>query len=308
MKHSLGLLGRWAATLLLVAVAIVVALSVWKRHEKDPWTRDGHVRADVVRVSSDIGGLVTKVLVHDNERVRAGQLLFILDGPRHKAALGQANAAIQSAKANIQSATANLELARREAKRDIALGNLVATETHEQSVAKVETALAALAQANASSNATLLAREVALLNIQRTEVHASVDGIVTNLDLHSGDFLPVGAQAMALVDTDSIRVEGYFEETKLRCLRVGDKATVRLMGEEDDLVGHVASIAAGIADDQRSNTHNLLPAVQPTFSWVRLAQRIPVRIHIDKMPTDTLFIAGRTATVRIDSASSGSCK
>ena len=308
MKHLLGFLARWAATLLLVAVAVVVALSVWKRYERYPWTRNGHVRADVVRVSSDVGGLVTKVLVHDNERVRAGQLLFVLDGPRHKAALGQADAAIRSATANLQSAAANLDLARREAKRDIALGNLVATETHEQNVAKVKTALAALAQANAARDAALLARDVALLNLQRTEVHATVDGIVTNLDLHAGDFLPSGAQAMALVDTDSIRVEGYFEETKLRCFRVGDRAAVRLMGEDDDLDGHVASIAAGIADDQRSNTHNLLPAVQPNFSWVRLAQRIPVRIHIDKMPPDTLFVAGRTATVRIESGSSGSCK
>jgi RND family efflux transporter MFP subunit len=287
-------LGRWAATLVLFGVAVVAGLSVWNRYEKNPWTRDGHIRADVVRVSSDVGGLVTQVLVHDDEKVHTGQLLLILDRPRFEAALEEADAASQSARAN-------LDLARREASRDLALGNLVATETHEQNVAKVETALAALAQVNA-------ARNVARLNLQRTEVRASVDGIVTNLDLHPGDFLSSGTQAMALIDTDSLRVEGYFEETKLQCMKVGDAAVVRLMGDDEDLAGRVESIAAGIADDQRSDTRNLLPAVQPTFSWVRLAQRIPVRIRIEKMPPGTLLIAGRTATVKIGSGSSRGCK
>jgi multidrug resistance efflux pump len=294
MKLVLGAVGRWAATLLLFAVAIAVALWIWSRYETAPWTRDGHVRADVVRVSSDVGGLVTQVLVNDNQSVRIGQLLFVLDKPRFAAALAQADAAIQGAKAT-------LNLARREAKRDLALGNLVATETHEQDVAKVDTALATLAQANA-------ANDVALLNLQRTEVHASVNGTVTNVDLHPGDFLPAGAQALALVDTDSLRVEGYFEETKLRCLKVGDPAAVSLMGDDDNLTGHVDSISAGIADDQRSNTGNLLPAVQPTFSWVRLAQRIPVRIRIDSKPPGTLLIVGRTATVAVVPDATEACK
>jgi multidrug resistance efflux pump len=156
----------------------------------------------------------------------------------------------------------------------------------------VETAQAALAQAEAL-------RDTAALNVRRTQVHASVNGIVTNLDLHPGDFLAPGAQAMALVDDDSLRVEGYFEETKLRHIRIGDKARIRLMGDEHDLEGHVDSIAAGIADDQRGDSRNLLPTVQPTFAWVRLAQRIPVRIHIDRMPVGEQLIAGRTATITI---------
>lgn len=308
MKHLLGGLARWGATLCLVAVTSVVASTVWDRYEREPWTRDGHVRADIVRVTSDVGGLVTDVRVQDNERVRAGQLLFVLDKPRYLAVLGQADAAIENARANLQHANADLDLARRESNRDVALGNLVATEAHEQNVAKVERAIAAVAQAWATLDASHLARNVALLNLQRTEVFATVNGIVTNLDLHPGDFLPSGAQAIALVDTDSIRVEGYFEETKLRCLRVGDTASVRLMGDNRNLVGHVESIAGGIADDQRANTINLLPAVQPTFSWVRLAQRIPVRIHIDNAPPKTMLIAGRTATVTIDSETSRRCK
>jgi multidrug resistance efflux pump len=285
MNHWLASLARWAVTTVIVLAAVLVAIWLWRRYETDPWTRDGHVRADVVRVTSDVGGLVTQVLVRDNQMVRPGQLLFVVDRPRYAAALEQADAAIASAKAT-------LNLARREAKRDIALGDLVAAESHEQNVAKVQTAEAALAQAVA-------ARDTAALNVTRTEVHATVDGIVTNLDLHPGDFLAPGSQALALVDTDSLRVEGYFEETKLRHIQIGDKARIRLMGDERTLEGHVDSISAGIADDQRGDSRNLLPAVQPTFSWVRLAQRIPVRVHVDRMPAGTQLIAGRTATITI---------
>jgi multidrug resistance efflux pump len=126
-----------------------------------------------------------------------------------------------------------------------------------------------------------------------------VDGTVTNLDLHAGDFLNAGAQALALVDAGSIRVEGYFEETKLRHIRIGDQVRIHLMGDPAMLSGHVESIAGGIADDQAKNSGNLLPNVEPTFSWVRLAQRIPVRIHVDHMPPGTQLIPGRTATVTI---------
>ncbi|MGH6781550.1 MAG: HlyD family efflux transporter periplasmic adaptor subunit, partial [Sphingomonadaceae bacterium] len=203
--------------------------------------------------------------------------------------------AFDEAKARIASARATLAQARREAQRDVALGDLVAAETHEQNLARVETARAALAVA-------LAAQEAASLNLKRTEVRASVRGIVTNLDLHPGDYVAAGQQAMALVDTDSLRVEGYFEETKLPQIRIGAAVTVRLMGEDKALKGHVESIAAGINDSGRANSPNLLPDVEPTFSWVRLAQRIPVRVKLTEVPTDIRLIVGRTATVTIQPA------
>ncbi|MBK5591447.1 biotin/lipoyl-binding protein [Stenotrophomonas maltophilia] len=294
MKHLLAVIGRWSATLVVFAIAVVAALSIWKRYEMRPWTRDGRVRADVVRVASDMGGLVTQVLVHDNQRVSAGQLLLVLDQPRFAAALEKADAAVSSSRAT-------LALDRRESTRDNALGNLVASETRERNAAKVDTELAALAQAQAE-------QRVAQLNVQRTEVRATTDGIVTNLDLHAGDYLQPGAQALALIDTRSLRIEGYFEETKLGCITEGDAAVARLMGDDHDVRGHVDTIAAGIADDQRSSTHNLLPAVAPTYTWVRLAQRIPVRIRIDDAPPDTRLIVGRTASVTITPSAQRACK
>jgi RND family efflux transporter MFP subunit len=285
MRQYLAPIGRILATLLVVALAVLVLVWLWRRYEDDPWTRDGHVRADVVRVTPDVGGLVTQVFVHDNQVVKPGDMLFVVDRPRYALALEQADAGIASARAS-------LEQDRREAKRDLALGDLVATESHEQNVARIATAQAALAQAQSS-------RDTAALNLARTAIRATVNGTVTNLDLHPGDFVGAGTQAMALVDRDSLRIEGYFEETKLKHIRVGQQVRVRLMGDPQVLSGHVDSISAGISDSELSSTGNLLPDVNPTFSWVRLAQRIPVRIRLDRVPADVRLITGRTATVTV---------
>lgn len=286
MKRFLARLAPSLATTILVILAAVIAVWLWRHYEDSPWTRDGRVRADVVRVTPDIGGLVTSVEVRDNQEVKAGDLLFVIDRPRYSLAVEQAQAAVASAQAR-------LGQAQREAKRDLALGDLVATETHEQNVAAVATARAALDQA-------LSALDKAKLDLARTNVKASVNGTVTNLDLHPGDYVAPGNQAMALIDRDSIRIEGYFEETKLANIHVGSPVTVVLMGEARPLKGVVESIAAGIDDTTRSDSRNLLPSVDPTFTWVRLAQRIPVRVRLTEVPRDVSLIAGRTATVTIE--------
>jgi multidrug resistance efflux pump len=285
LKFLLPAFLRWSATSLLVLAAGLTALQLWDRYETAPWTRDGHVFADVVRVSPDISGLVTEVAVHDNQIVQKGQLLFVVDRPRYADALAQADAAVASAQAM-------LDQARRVAKRDRALKELVAIEAREEDDAKVLTLQGALNQA-------LAARTTAQLNLDRTSVLASVNGYITNLSLRPGDFLGAGAQALAMIDLDSVRIEAYLEETKLRHAEIGDQVRIRLMGDDQDITGHVESIAGGIADDQRSTSPNLLPTVNATFTWVRLAQRIPVRIHVDAMPPGTKLILGRTATVTI---------
>lgn len=291
MKRLIPMLTRSAATILIVIAAALAAIWMWRHYQDSPWTRDGRVRADVVRVTPDISGLVTSVAVRDNQRVRAGDLLFVIDTPRYALALEQA-------RAQIASAQATLAQARREARRDLALGDLVAAESHEQNVARVETAQAALAEARS-------VQEGAALNLKRTRVLASVNGVVANLDLHPGDYVGAGTQALALIDSDSVRVEGYFEETKLGLICIGAPVTVRLMGEAQDVRGHVESIAYGINDDSRTNAGNLLPSVEPTFSWVRLAQRIPVRVKLDRPPAGIRLISGRTATVTVQPVATG---
>jgi multidrug resistance efflux pump len=285
MKPVTFALLRWSATTLLVVASLIAAVWLWQRYETVPWTRDAYVYADVVKVSPDIAGLVTSVDVHDNELVQKGQLLFIVDRPRYADALTQANAAVMIAQAV-------LDQARRVARRDRNLGDLVATESEEEDDEKVLTAKGTLDDAIANQS-------TAQLNLNRTMVCASVNGLITNLSLRPGDYLGVGTQALAMIDVDSIRIEAFLEETKLEHVGIGDEVHARLMGDNHDIIGHVESISEGVAQSQSSNTSDLLPAVNPTFTWVRLAQRIPVRIQIDKVPAGTKLIVGRTATVTI---------
>jgi multidrug resistance efflux pump len=272
-------------TLAMVALAAFVGRWLWIRYQVDPWTRDGKVRADVAKVAPDIPGLVTEVDVRDNQVVHRGQVLFVVDQPRYQFAAEQAAA-------NLASQEAILAEAKREAARDVALGELVSVEQREQSASRVQEDTAALAQATATLH-------TARLNLTRTRVVAQVDGIVTNLELEPGDYLEAGRQALALVDTDSLRIEGYFEETKLPRIHIGDPVSVHIMGEPGTTPGHVVSIAGGIADRERTPTPDLVANISPTFSWVRLAQRIPVRIMLDNPPADVRLISGRTVTVTI---------
>ncbi|MBV8681647.1 MAG: efflux RND transporter periplasmic adaptor subunit [Caulobacteraceae bacterium] len=269
----------------MVAAALLVGRWLWIRYQVDPWTRDGKIRADVAEIAPDVPGLVTEVDVRDNQAVRRGQLLFVVDEPRYRFAAHQAAA-------NVQSDEAILAEARREAARDVALGELVSVEQREQSASRVREDAAALAQAQATL-------ETARLNLTRTRVLAPVDGIVANLELEPGDYLTAGRQALALVDTDTLRIEGYFEETKLPRIHLGDPVSVHIMGEAGILRGHVVGIAPGIADRERTPTTNLLANISPTFSWVRLAQRVPVRIVLDNPPPGVRLISGRTVTVTI---------
>ena len=285
MNHVAKKIFRMLVTLLVVVAAGFGARWLWIRYNLDPWTRDGRLRADVVQVSPDINGLVTAVDVRDGQKVRVGDTLFIVDRPRYELALAQAEAAIAADEAQ-------LAQARRESKRNRGLNDLVTTEQTEETSAKVLTLEAQLQGAK-------VARDTARLNLDRTVIRSTVNGIVTNLELQPGDYANVGRQVLAVVNTDSLYADGYFEETKLPNIQVGDKAVIHLMGVDTDLHGTVESIAAGIEDRERGASGNALANINPTFSWVRLAQRIPVRVKLDQAPLDVRLIAGRTATVSI---------
>ena len=279
-------LGRALLTLVVVLVAIVVGWQLWSYYMLEPWTRDGRVRADVVTVAADVSGLISDVFVHDNEKVSKGQQLFRIDQRRFQYALDQA-------KADVANQQATLDQAKRDLVRSKSLSNAAVTQQQvEHAQQAVDVAQAQLDAANASL-------EVAKLNLERSTVLAPVNGIVTNFDLLPGRYVNAGAAVFALIDSDTFRVEGYFEETKLRRIHVGEDATVKLIGDPRVLSGHVESIAYGIEDQNRSTSGDLLASVNPTFSWVRLAQRIPVRIKLDDVPPDLLLVAGRTGTVSI---------
>lgn len=272
-------------TLCAVVVAALIARHLWNHYHDDPWTRDGHIRADVVQTAPDVTGLVTAVNVTDNQKVRKGDALFVIDQARYTLALQQAEAAEQERRAT-------LDQLRREASRNTKLNDLVSLEIVEEGKSKVEAAQAALATAAAAVG-------VARLNLDRTTVYSPSDGFISDRAVRVGDYVTAGHPVMSVVDSHSFYVDGYFEETKLRDVRVGQRVDVHVMGEPGVLKGHVESIAAGIEDRDRANGANLLPNVNPTFNWVRLAQRIPVRVAIDSAPPDLQLIAGRTASVNI---------
>jgi len=277
---------RFAVTGVVVVIAAVLVWQFWVYYMVEPWTRDGRVRADVVGVAPDVSGLVVEVLVRDNQQVRKGDVLFRIDRPRFALALRQAEAVVANRRAAWDEAV-------REMNRRRALSTAAVTvERQEQATAAAAEAEAAYQQAQAD-------RDLAQLNLDRSDVTAPVNGALTDFSLRPGDYVSTGKPIAALVDSDSFYIAGYFEETKLPRIHVGDKVSVRLLGEPNALDGHVESFAAGIEDRERGQSSNLLPNVNPTFSWVRLAQRVPVRVAIDTVPPNVRLVAGRTATVTV---------
>ncbi|MGO4571273.1 efflux RND transporter periplasmic adaptor subunit [Microvirga sp. 2TAF3] len=276
---------RVVVTTLIVALAVVAGWFAWRLYVETPWTRDGRVRADVIQIAAEVSGTVAEIRVKDNEMIKKGDVLFVIDPERYRFALAQAEA-------NVEAREKALEQRRRELDRRARLSSAsITVEAREQ-------AETAVALAEAAYDEALAALNTARLNLDRTIVRAPVNGYVTNLQIHAGDYAVAGKPSLAIVDSDSFYVAGYFEETKLRNLRKGDKASVRLLGFPDEIDGHVESIARAIADREiLQGSGDLIANVNPTFSWVRLAQRIPVRIALDRVPETVRLSAGMTATV-----------
>ncbi|WAH56156.1 HlyD family secretion protein [Pseudomonas silvicola] len=278
------------ATLLVVAVAALLGHTLWDHYMAQPWTRDGRVRADIINVAPDVSGVVVAVPVHDNQLVKKGDVLMRIDPAHYQVAVAQAKALVASRKATWQMREVN-------AKRRADMDNLVVSKESREDAGNTASAAEADYQ---QAQAQLAAAE---LNLSRTEVLATADGYVTNLNVHPGDYAKVGEAKMAVVDRHSFWVYGYFEESKLPNVHVGDPAQLQMMSGEV-LQGHVESISRGIYDRDNPESRELVADVNPTFNWVRLAQRVPVRIHLDAVPEDRVLAAGTTCTVIITPAAS----
>ncbi|RAI60944.1 efflux RND transporter periplasmic adaptor subunit [Roseicella frigidaeris] len=278
--------GRILLTVAMLACALLLGHHMWDYYMNAPWTRDGRVRAEIVRIAPDVSGLVSEVLVEDNQRVRPGEVLFRIDPRRFELALRQAEADVADGAAALEMAVRDRERARQ----------LINVAVSQQARERAETAVT---RAEAAHDRARTALDVARLNLERAAVRAPVGGKITNFHLRRGDYVAAGAAVTALVDEASFYVLGYFEENKLDRIHPGDPARVRIMGDAGTLDGHVAGIAGGIEDRERSDSTSLLANVTPTFSWVRLAQRVPVRIALAGGEADGRLIAGRTASVEI---------
>ena len=275
-------------TLLVVCLALILGRLLWVHYMNDPWTRDGRVRAEVITIAPDVAGLVTEIAVRDNQWVNKGDLLLQIDPEHYEIAVHQAEASVAARKATLAMRQQN---ARRRADID---SLVVSRENREDASSAALAAEADLRQAQAQL-------ESARLNLKRTRVLAPVDGYVTNLSVFKGDYAAAGAPKLAVIDAHSFWVYGYFEETKLPHVRVGAAAEMRLMSGQT-LQGHVESIARGIYDRDKPQSRQPTPDVNPTSKWVRLAQRVPVRIALDPLPEGLLLAAGTTCTVVLEDA------
>lgn len=280
---------RIAVTLAVAAIAGVVGWKLWNLYMYEPWTRDARVRATIVNLAPDVSGLISSLAVVDNQDVRKGDLLFVVERDRFQAAVAQAQALVENKRAN-------LVLANDNARRDQMLAQ---EDSAAISQVRVETSRAAAAVAAAELDQARAALTTADINLGRTEVRSPVNGFVTNLTASIGDYASTGKAVLAIVDTDSFYVYAYFMETKLPSVRDGDRALVQLMAGNVIIEGKVQGMSRGIYESGVDSV-GPLANINPNFTWVRLAQRVPVRIALGKVPPEVRLIAGLTATVTLE--------
>ena len=280
-------LWRVISTLVITAVGIFAGVQLWQLYMLTPWTRDGRVVANSVTIASEVSGRIVEIRVRENQSVKKGEILFIIDQSTYKAALDSAEASVASLRATMMLQQSNAARAHKLTSLSISAQQLEDLDLQAKS-------------AEANYQQALAVRENAKINLDRITVCAPVNGYVTNLVVDEGDFAEAGKAVLAVVDSDSFRVEAYLEETKLNFVQVGDSATVILMSGAPAIKGQVESIARGIGDTENPVGQNLLQNVNATFEWVRLAQRIPVRIKLVEVPNGTILSSGMTATVRIE--------
>jgi RND family efflux transporter MFP subunit len=277
---------RTMATLLILAAAVLAALVIWDYYVTAPWTRDGIVRVQVADVAPQVSGQITEIRVVDNQYVHQGDVLYVIDPFDFQVALDME-------KAQLHQKAADLQVKRVQAERRLHLTYVATTPEEQQQFVGNAT------QAQAAFDAAQQQVEQADINLKRTQVRSPVNGYVTNLLMRVGDYAHVGTTNISVIDAHSYWIDGYFEETKMAHVCVGDRAEAQLMGYRDPIVGRVQSVTCGISVSNAAPSTQGLPSVDPVYTWVRLAQRVPVRIRITHVPTGVPLVSGMTATVTI---------
>lgn len=277
---------KYFSTLVIFAAAIIVGWLLWNYYMQSPWTRDGKVRAEQVSITPQVSGTITQLNIEDNQFVKAGTILFTIDStPYH---IAQLNAEAQLAQSQSELSKASNEANRR---KNLPR-NYISAEDMDTANINVKAAQAAVKAAEATV-------EQAKWQISQTIVTAPVDGWVTNLSTRTGNYATSGQPVFALVDSHSFYVVGYFEETKLRHIQPGDLAEIVLYSGHVPLSGKVQSIGRAIYDQSVESDSDLVADIKPNVPWVRLAQRVPVRIQLNQIPQGITLVSGTTCTVSI---------
>jgi RND family efflux transporter MFP subunit len=288
-KRLAAMLVPWArglATLAIMLVAGVMAVVTWDYYVSAPWTRDGRVRVQVAGVAPQISGQITEQRVVDNQFVHKGDVLYVIDP-------FDFDVAVRTNKAMLAQKAADLEVKQVQSERRQHLTNLATTPEEQQVFAG--TAL----QAKAAFEMAQHQLAQAEINLRRTQIRSPVNGYVTNLLIGVGDYAQQGSVIVSVIDSDSYWIDGYFEETKMARVCIGDRVEAKLMGYAQPILGHVTTVTRGISVSNATPSTQGLPNVDAVYTWVRLAQRVPVRIAIDKVPSGVPLVAGMTATVTV---------
>ncbi len=279
---------RYIITLAAVVLAGFVLANMFHEYLFQPWTRDGHVRAQIIKITPRVGGPIVDLPIQDNQAVKKGDLLFKIDPRTYALAIEKAEAKLKQSQASklvkLDQATRARDLSKKD-KGAISEQSLVRKENNLLvAIADVDAAEANLNNAH--------------LDMEFTEVRAPVDGYVTNLLLRYGSQTVANQPALALIDVNSFWVHGYFKETQIENVSSGNKAVIKLMTYPDaPLEGVVENMGWGIAQQDGAPAADLLPAINPSFDWIRLAQRIPVRIRLTRIPEEVELRVGTTASV-----------
>ena len=274
------------ATLAIALVALTAGLVTWDYYVTAPWTRDGRVRVQVASVAPQVSGQIVELRVGDNQYVHKGDVLYVIDPFDFEVAL-------RADRAQLQQRAADEQVKQIQSERRQRLSDLATTTEQQQVFA------GAAVQAKAAFDAMQQQVAQAEINLRRTQVRSPVNGYVTNLMMRVGDYAHQGSVNIAIIDTDSYWIDGYFEETKLARVCIGDRVEAKLMGYAEPILGHVTSVTRGIGVSDAASGTQGLPNVNPVFTWVRLAQRVPIRVAIDQVPPGVPLVSGLSATVTI---------
>ena len=280
---------KTAATLLILVLAVLAALVIWDSYVTAPWTRDGSVRVQVASIAPEVSGQITEVQVVDNQYVHQGDVLYVIDPFDFQVAL-------DTSKAQLRQKAADLQVKRVQAERRQHLSDLATTPEEQQIY------VGNAVQAQAAFDAAQQQVAQADINLKRTQVRSPVNGYVTNLLMRVGNYAHAGTNNISVIDADSYWIDGYFEETKMAHVCVGDRAEAVLMGYRDPILGQIQTVTRGISVPNATPSTQGLPSVDPVYTWVRLAQRVPVRIRITDVPAGVPLVSGMTVTVTIRGA------
>ncbi len=277
-------------SLALFASAGYFGYNKYQDYFANPWTRDGQVRAHVIQVSPRVSGTITAINIIDNQFVKQGTLLFEIDKEPFLIKMAQTKAELQREKVNLRGAKIEYERVKKISLKDkgaVSQKDLIRHEiNYLKSMSKIDSIKEKLNSAK--------------LNLSFTKIYASVDGYVSNINFQIGSQAVSNRPILALVDSNSFWVFGYFRETMLEDIKIGDKVKVTLMAYNDKPIsGEVESIGWGIAHSDGNPGANLLPSIKPVFQWIRLAQRIPVRVKLYELPNGVELRFGLSASVKI---------